>query len=348
MQPNSTTQAGTVTCRICGVRKSGSEFIPRGNNGAHSTKCRACDSARASAHRKDLREGRRVRGVPSGIPRYLPPRELLPEGLKRCPKCLIAKSAGDFDKHARTWDGLQCWCKACRAAHQSARYYEIHPREPGPIIPDGMKRCCRCGNTLSADQFYAISPKMALRLGGGYKDGKDYKCKACTAADSIARFEKRKTAPGPQVILAEKSCSICKEIKPRSSFPVARQRIDWMGPFCRECTDKTQEEKRAQPGYKEYLRGWMLQSRYGLTLETFDALLESQGGVCLICYVHLDSEATRTARGRKGFLGIPHVDHDHSTGKVRGILCGACNTRLGVLEKVDWVERATAYLNRFR
>jgi len=58
---------------------------------------------------------------------------------------------------------------------------------------------------------------------------------------------------------------------------------------------------------------------YSLTIDQFDAILESQGRVCAICA----GEA-----GPKGFA----VDHDHSTGTVRGILCMPCNTALGMMK----------------
>lgn len=57
---------------------------------------------------------------------------------------------------------------------------------------------------------------------------------------------------------------------------------------------------------------------YGMTTEEIDKLLESQGYVCAIC-------RTDKPEGR-GFS----VDHDHTTGKVRGILCGKCNSMLGL------------------
>jgi hypothetical protein len=53
--------------------------------------------------------------------------------------------------------------------------------------------------------------------------------------------------------------------------------------------------------------------RYGIGADEFDALVVAQGGVCLIC----------------GRDNPEHVDHDHETGKVRGILCFTCNVGLG-------------------
>lgn len=64
---------------------------------------------------------------------------------------------------------------------------------------------------------------------------------------------------------------------------------------------------------------------YGITLKQYDEMLAEQGGVCAIC---LQPE-TMIHNGKIKRLS---VDHDHKTGKVRGILCQRCNTTLGRYE----------------
>lgn len=72
---------------------------------------------------------------------------------------------------------------------------------------------------------------------------------------------------------------------------------------------------------------------YGLTVEEFDKLLIEQLGRCVIC--------SRPMVGHKE----PHVDHDHVTGKVRGLLCKSCNLILGCADDSDEVLlRAIVYL----
>jgi hypothetical protein len=84
--------------------------------------------------------------------------------------------------------------------------------------------------------------------------------------------------------------------------------------------------------YKESGRqGYYIERRYGLTREEHAALVEEQGGKCLIC----DKPKPLV------------VDHDHNTGRVRGLLCRKCNVAIGMLEDdVMAVERAAAYLKR--
>lgn len=75
-----------------------------------------------------------------------------------------------------------------------------------------------------------------------------------------------------------------------------------------------------------------LMRNYGMTIEDFDALLEAQGGRCAIC-------GTDTPNGRNW-----HVDHNHDTGKVRGILCSSCNLGIGFLSTPERLAQATQYL----
>ena len=80
-----------------------------------------------------------------------------------------------------------------------------------------------------------------------------------------------------------------------------------------------------------------LKARYGVSLEEYNVILESQKNLCAIC----GGPLTR-AKGK-----LPHIDHDHDTGKVRGILCAGCNHGLGYVEKLGWVELARDYLERY-
>lgn len=71
--------------------------------------------------------------------------------------------------------------------------------------------------------------------------------------------------------------------------------------------------------------------KYGLTTESFNELLVSQSGRCAICNNPLNEKFC--------------IDHCHSTGAVRGLLCYPCNTGIGMLgDTADGVRRALAYL----
>lgn len=73
--------------------------------------------------------------------------------------------------------------------------------------------------------------------------------------------------------------------------------------------------------------------RYGLSRESFRSLLVDQGHACAVC---------RSAIGEGA-----HVDHSHATGEVRGLLCGNCNTGLGLFDdSVTRLASAVRYLKR--
>jgi Recombination endonuclease VII len=77
--------------------------------------------------------------------------------------------------------------------------------------------------------------------------------------------------------------------------------------------------------------------KYGVTRAQYDAMLDAQGSGCAVC------RAPRPGGGKEHF----HVDHDHGTGVVRGLLCGACNTAIGLLRDDPAIaDKVAAYLRR--
>ena len=92
------------------------------------------------------------------------------------------------------------------------------------------------------------------------------------------------------------------------------------------------------PGYHRNKR---LKSKYGLSPEDFDQMLEEQGGVCAICGT---KEFGRSGPNATEWAG-PAVDHDHTTGNVRGLLCRHCNVMLGAArDEPARLEAGIAYL----
>lgn len=91
--------------------------------------------------------------------------------------------------------------------------------------------------------------------------------------------------------------------------------------------------RKANPE-KARLIGWRyeLKKLYGITVEQYNEMLESQGGVCAICHDNNIRELKLA------------VDHDHETGKVRGLLCDRCNRGIGLLRTIKNVKSAYKYL----
>jgi hypothetical protein len=92
----------------------------------------------------------------------------------------------------------------------------------------------------------------------------------------------------------------------------------------------------ANPEKRDHWRAKANIKKYGITLEQKEALLHKQLGKCPICSDPLKP-------GRTGM----QVDHDHTTGKVRGLLCHPCNIVLGDFrEDVALFGRAIEYLGK--
>ena len=129
------------------------------------------------------------------------------------------------------------------------------------------------------------------------------------------------------------------------------RRREGLSSWCKDCRkqtarrweathpEKAKEAKqniRNKEGYQELSRGYILKHRYGITLDDYDALLEKQGWCCAVCNVKQDDKTYHF-----------HVDHCHTTGVVRGLLCAPCNVFLGVIkDDTDALKRAINYLER--
>ena len=125
-------------------------------------------------------------------------------------------------------------------------------------------------------------------------------------------------------------CNTCGVEKPRKEFRKytnagrGRKSSGICG-ICKPChNDK----------YRDYKRRWDLENKYGITLEEYDEMAKDG---CHIC--------GKKSEGNRNKVNL-NVDHDHQTGKVRGVLCGLCNTGLGKLgDNVEGLTRALEYLN---
>jgi hypothetical protein len=120
------------------------------------------------------------------------------------------------------------------------------------------------------------------------------------------------------------TCRSCGQQKPREEFPPkakeltskAGTKIYWI---CRQCLKKRRYECRLK--------------RHGLTVEEYEIMAERQNYCCAIC-----------GREPKKL----HIDHDHETGKVRGLLCRHCNCLIGFAKDNGLIlERAIKYLDKY-
>ncbi len=101
--------------------------------------------------------------------------------------------------------------------------------------------------------------------------------------------------------------------------------------FCRECHKKACNKRWHS---RSWLDRWASRGpKYGVTKEHLMQLYKNQQGKCAVCL-----EEPKTARSL-------HVDHCHSTGKVRGLLCHGCNTGIGAMrDSPEILSKALSYL----
>lgn len=130
---------------------------------------------------------------------------------------------------------------------------------------------------------------------------------ACNIRLNNQRGAAKKAQKSADARAARPPCPICAE-----PLPLSRRR------GAKYCSDKCQAVAAAR-AWRERGSDYMRQYLYGVTPEQYQALLDAQDDRCAVCR----SDAWPGKDNR------PHVDHDHATGAVRGLLCGRCNTGLG-------------------
>jgi hypothetical protein len=118
--------------------------------------------------------------------------------------------------------------------------------------------------------------------------------------------------------------------------------MNWENPddikkYYREYYKNHKNEKGAER--KEYLKIKHLSRKFGITIDEYDRIFEKQNGVCAIC----NNPETKIIKGVVAFLS---VDHDHKTGKVRGLLCSKCNMGIGYFNDDPFLlNKASQYLD---
>ncbi len=234
------------------------------------------------------------------------------------------------------------------------------------IIPTG-RNCTVCGEWQTADNFWISR-----------RDGVMGRCKKCTRAykkkyraqnrERLNAKQRARTAEAwkakgpprvdntPLVTEAGRLCSKCGGRFSLAHFTKHAGCRDGLARRCNACARKQHAEWRErnqehtlaagraaqQRGYwsdPEKARLKLKKDRFGLTAEGWARMLVEQGHRCAICRCEFENTFSSNQRAC--------VDHCHSTGKIRGILCNACNTALGMLkDNPDIVDAASAYLRR--
>lgn len=120
---------------------------------------------------------------------------------------------------------------------------------------------------------------------------------------------------------------------------------------CHPCTSRWNREYYQRSAKRRLnQRRSYIQRTYGVSLKYLEEVLADQGGRCAICRKHWkDCKAAKHSRHDNVFLQHLYVDHDHDTGRVRGLLCNNCNCTIAFLEEdVDRIQYVEAYLRKHK
>lgn len=137
-------------------------------------------------------------------------------------------------------------------------------------------------------------------------------------------------------------CSKCLELKPTTSFSVDKTKTRGYQYTCKDCHNDYTRNKwyvENRERQKENSRSWKLENRsrvlatkYKVDVSEIDGLMSLVTQSCPIC----NRDMKR-----------PHLDHNHSTGKVRNFICSRCNTALGLVEEnTEILKNLTLYIEK--
>ena len=152
------------------------------------------------------------------------------------------------------------------------------------------------------------------------------------------------------------TCTKCKEVKESLLFHRYDKKKNGFTSQCKQCRNETRknsywkDSERAKEKTRNYRKNLRetdphklflsnrktnLKQTYGISLEEYDKMLQEQSSKCDVC----GKEHEEVPKKRLG------VDHCHTTGKVRGLLCANCNTALGLLkENVQNIDKLKDYI----
>lgn len=205
-------------------------------------------------------------------------------------------------------------CRCCGLVKDRSRFYrEPYVTPQGAVISRCTRTCQQCVDALDV-----LLASDASR-----------QCSECQEVKSLQHFSigKHITKSGAVTASFRRECKVCEVTKKRNHRHANPQYYREKGRI--QVAKRTPEQK-----FK-----WMLSGQYGLTVEQYQAMIEAQNGVCAIC--------REVPRHRSRTEGRFLVDHCHTTGKVRGLLCHNCNVSIGLLKEDPVRIRALlAYVER--
>jgi len=197
-------------------------------------------------------------------------------------------------------------------------------------------RCVKCKEIKTIDNFWVDNKKSSV-----YRGGYAHSCKECkknhrTYYDILPNSD-------PIIYNGKRTCRLCKKEKSLIDFNCDRSGKFGRAYHCNPCFNEKRDRKKEYEKniYFGKNKNNSYMANYGLSTEDVKKMLDSQIGLCANRACGKEISIDKKDRKAMGF-----VDHCHSTGRVRGILCIACNTALGHLENKNRMLGLTEYLQK--
>lgn len=134
-----------------------------------------------------------------------------------------------------------------------------------------------------------------------------------------------------------KLCPLCNRKRRLEAFPADPRYKLGVQTYCKECMAENSRGRYRSPKKKRSEAMRHKFDTYGITEDAYEAMVMEQDGKCAICCDALDM-------GK-----MTHIDHCHTTGKIRGILCMICNWCIGAVEtKPQRLSGFAAYLEKHK
>ena len=138
-----------------------------------------------------------------------------------------------------------------------------------------------------------------------------------------------------------KECCTCKQFKPLDDFSKNKATKDTLNKRCKTCHNtacnkfyRRDPENSKRIMRRQNIRIYWPHLSLNDALKAYEDMKQFQNNACAICKISLDENEKRA-----------YIDHDHDTGKVRGLLCSHCNSGLGFFkDNLDSLENAKNYL----
>lgn len=305
-----------AVCRVCNIAQRLNNFRTQGKNNRPRRTCKSCQKLQ----RMRVLEGRVIDPSTS---------------TKECAKCNLYKPFEEFSKCIDGPNGLYSYCKICKLSIQQYRttIRAEKRREQLRIEYETMDTIFKpkpkiCGNE-NCQNSGQLQPPENFDKGLIHSTGLRMYCRNCELERKRFQFSNSNTAS--------------LEDKREESKEYHRK---WYEEHKDELNTLTKEWRKANPEEVRRLHIKRRFRQYGVDQDWYDQTLREQDGGCAIC----------DRKDAGNIHNMFHIDHNHNCCSKschacdncrRGLLCSACNTRLGHLENKQWKRQAMAYLNKY-